>query len=144
MFQTLDGRLIEVTTMGELSLGRPKGGRSRLMCSSRKYPYPPPLHGGQRKFRGDGGFKGGKFPRRCGVACRVFFRGPRVRLISKLSIILPLIGVSKQKLLFSSMIFYLWLAECFFTACTIVLICNTIVVGSRINFRLSTRCFVTQ
>ena len=55
MFQTLDGRLIEVTTMGELSLGRPKGGRSRLMCSSRKYPYPPPLQGGQRKFRGDGG-----------------------------------------------------------------------------------------
>ena len=50
--------------MGELSLGRPKGGRSRLMCSSRKYPYPPPLHGGQRKFRGDGGggdLRGGNF-----------------------------------------------------------------------------------
>ena len=78
------------------------------------------------------------------MACRVFFRGPRVRLMGKLLIILPLIGVSKQKLLFSSMIFYLRSAECFFTACTIVLICNTIVVGSWINFRLSTRCFVTQ
>ena len=29
--QELDGRLIEVTTMGELLLRRPKGGRGRLI-----------------------------------------------------------------------------------------------------------------
>lgn len=27
MYRALDGRLIEMTTMGELSLGRPKAGR---------------------------------------------------------------------------------------------------------------------
>ena len=38
-----------------------------------------------------------------------FFRGLRVRLMSKLSVLLLIIGVSKQKSLFSSMS-----AECFF------------------------------
>ena len=31
MYKALDGRLIEVTTMGELSLGRPKGDHGRLI-----------------------------------------------------------------------------------------------------------------
>ena len=31
VYKALDGRLIEVTTMGELSLGRPKGGGGRLI-----------------------------------------------------------------------------------------------------------------
>ena len=31
MYQVLDGRLIEVTTMGKLSLEQQKGGRGRLM-----------------------------------------------------------------------------------------------------------------
>ena len=78
-----------------------------------------------------------------GIASRVFFRGLRVRWMSKQSVILPLIGVSKQKLLFSSMIFYLRSAECLFHSLHDSL-CNTIVVGSCINFRLSICCFVTQ
>ena len=31
VYKALDSRLIEVTTMGELSLGRPKGGGGRLI-----------------------------------------------------------------------------------------------------------------
>ena len=39
------------------------------LCNSRKYPYPPPPpHGGQRKFRGEGG---SKFPRGWGAASRI-------------------------------------------------------------------------
>ena len=51
----------------------------------------------------------------------------RVRLISKPSVILLLIGVSKQKLSLSSMIFYARSAECFFHGLHDSL-CNTIVV----------------
>ena len=50
-----------------------------------------------------------------------------VRLISKPSVILLLIGVSKQKLSLLSMIFYARSAECFFHGLHDSL-CNTIVV----------------
>ena len=52
--------------------------------------------------------------------------------LNKLSVILLLIGVSKQKLLFSSMIFYLRAAESFIHGLHKSL-CNTIVIGSLIN-----------
>ena len=64
-----------------------------------------------------------------GIASRVFFRGLRVRFMSKQSVILPLIDFSKQKLLFSSMIFYLRSGSCFFHRLHDSL-CNTIVVSS--------------
>ena len=67
-----------------------------------------------------------------GVASRVFFRGLRVRLMSKPSVILRLIGVLKQKLSFSTMIFYLRSTECFFHGLHDSL-CNTIAVGPKIN-----------
>ena len=51
--------------------------------------------------------------------------------------------INKQQLLFSSMIVYFWLAECFFHRLHNSL-CNTIVLGSWIVFRLSISCFVTQ
>ena len=95
---------------------------SGTMWSSRKYPYPPPppalTHGGQRKFRGKGG----------GRRVRVFFGGLRVRLMSKQTVIFLLIGVPKQKLMFSSMIFYWRSAECLFHGLYDSL-CNPIVVG---------------
>ena len=72
-------------------------------------------------FRGGGG----------GVASRVFFLGwgrLRVRLMSKQTVILLLIGVPKQTLMFSSMIFYWRSAECFFHGLHDSL-CNPIVVG---------------
>ena len=53
-------------------------------------------------------------------------------LLSTLSVTLLFIGVSKQKLLFSSMILYLRPAECFFHGLHDSL-CNTIVVRSLIN-----------
>ena len=59
------------------------------------------------------------------MASRVFFRGLRVRLMSTLPVILLLIGVSKQKLLFSPMI---WYAECFFHGW-----CNSFKI--RVNFQ---------
>ena len=68
-----------------------------------------------------------------GAASRIgpssFFRGLRVRLMSNLSVILLLIGVVKQTLLFSLMIFYLQSAECFFRSLHDSL-CNMIVISS--------------
>ena len=53
------------------------------MCSSRKYPYPPPPSvGGQRKFRGEGGSRIRQFPRGWGVDYRGFFPIVWVRLVS--------------------------------------------------------------
>ena len=40
MYQALDGRLIEVRTKGELSLGRPKGGRERATFYGDLGPQP--------------------------------------------------------------------------------------------------------
>ena len=54
--------------------------------------------------------------------------GVRVRLMSKQTVILLLIGVPKQTLMFSSMIFYWRSAECFFHGLHDSL-CNPIVVG---------------
>ena len=70
-------------------------------------------------------------PREWGWPLEVFFPGTPNKigellkliavLLSKLSVVLLLLGVLKQKLLFSSMIFYLRSADWFFfTACTIV------------------------
>ena len=53
-------------------------------------------------------------------------------MLGKLSVIVLLIDVSKQKLLFSSLILYLRSAECFLHRLHNSL-CNTIVVGSLIN-----------
>ena len=55
-----------------------------------------------------------------GVPLEPFFRGLRVRLISKLSVILLLIGVSNHQLLFSSMIVFSSRLSASFTAYTIV------------------------
>ena len=49
-----------------------------------------------------------------GFSSIFFSGGVRDRLMNKLSVILLLIGVSKEKFFFSLMIFYMWLAECFF------------------------------
>ena len=82
-------------------------------------PSPPaPTHGRQRKFRGKGGGRGSES----------FLGGLRVRLMSKQIVIFLLIGVPKQKLMFSSMIFYWRSAECLFHGLYDSL-CNPIVVG---------------
>ena len=49
-------------------------------CSSRKYPYPS--HGGQLKFRREGGSKGRNFRANGRWLFEVFFRWFRVRLVS--------------------------------------------------------------
>ena len=91
------------------------------LCSSRKYAYPLPTKGnGTPEGKGGGG--GGQKET---ISEGVF----RVRLISKPSFILLLIGVSKQKLSLSSMIFYSRSAECFFHGLHDSF-CNTIVVDS--------------
>ena len=59
------------------------------------------------------------------MASQVFSLGRRVRLMSKLSVTILLICVSKQKVLFSSIIFYLQSAEGFFHGLHDSL-CNTI------------------
>ena len=87
----------------------------------------PPTEG-NKKFKGEEVLKGGNF-RGGGVASRVFFPGAPSKIGEQLPVILPLIGVSKQILLFSSMIFYLRSAKCFFHGLHDSL-CNTIVVGS--------------
>ena len=58
----------------------------------------------------------------------LFFGGLRVRLMNKQTVILLLIGVPKQKLMFSSMIFYWRSAECLFHGLYDSL-CNPIIVG---------------
>ena len=112
------------------------------MCSSRKYPYPPPPTEGNANSEGRRGPKWGNFRGGGGGLSRSFIRGLGVRLVSYLKLIVVLlrtlsvtllfIGVSKQKLLFSSMILYLRPAECFFHGLHDSL-CNTIVVRSLIN-----------
>ena len=90
------------------------------LCSSRKYAYPLPTKGNETS-----GGKGGGGGQKETISEGVF----RVRLISKPSFILLLIGVSKQKLSLSSMIFYSRSAECFFHGLHDSF-CNTIVVDS--------------
>ena len=51
-----------------------------MMCSSRKYPYPP--NWGQQKFQGEGGPKGANIRGGGGGFLRSFFRGLQVRLAS--------------------------------------------------------------
>ena len=95
---------------------------SGTMWSSRKYPYPPPppQHTeGNENSEGRGGGGGGS---------ESFLGGLRVRLMSKQTVIFLLIGVPKQKLMFSSMIFYWRSAECLFHGLYDSL-CNPIVVG---------------
>ena len=99
-----------------------RSGRIHSIVYFQKICIPPP-HGGQRNFRGDGGGGGGG--QKETISEGVF----RVRLISKPSFILLLIGVSKQKLSLSSMIFYSRSAECFFHGLHDSF-CNTIVVDS--------------
>ena len=52
-------------------------GRLSVLSGSRKYPYPPPPtpHGGQRKFRGEGGPIGGNFRGGGGLPPEMFFQG---------------------------------------------------------------------
>ena len=81
-------------------------------------PRPRPNTRGATKIQREGG-KGGS---------ESFLGGLRVRLMSKQTVILLLIGVPKQKLMFSSMIFYWRSAECSFHGLQDSL-CNPIVVG---------------
>ena len=98
----------------------------------------PPRRATEILTGGGGGVQGGgEWP------LESFFLVLRVRLMSKLSVILLLIRVSKQKLLFSLMIFHLRSAGCFFHGLHDSLF-NTIVVGSWINFRLCICCFFPQ
>ena len=55
-----------------------------VSCSS--VPPLPPVHGGQREFRGEGGggAKRRQFPRGGGFITEVFFQGICVRLVSYL------------------------------------------------------------
>ena len=89
-------------------------------------PLPPPRSATEIPM--GGGVQKEVISEGVGIASRVFFRGLRVRFMSKQSVILPLIDFSKQKLLFSSMIFYLRPASCFFHRLHDSL-CNTIVVS---------------
>ena len=82
-------------------------------------PPPPPQHTeGNENSEGRGG-EGGP---------SLFWGGLRVRLMSKQTVIFLLIGVPKQKLMFSSMIFHWRSAECLFHGLYDSL-CNPIVVG---------------
>ena len=103
-------------------------------CSSRKYPYlpsPPPPPQRAMKIQREGGFQKEAVFEEVGVGLsRSFFLGLQVMI--KLSVILLSIGVSKQKLLFSSMIFHLRSAESFFHGLHESL-CNMIVISSLIN-----------
>ena len=120
---------------------------SRTMWSSRKYPYPSPpqqTEGNENsEERAGGGSKRRQFSRgwKWGGLSSLFWgggegRGLRVRLMSKQTVILLLIGVPKQTLIFSSMMFYWRSAECFFYGLHDGL-CNPIVVGLWLNFQLS-------
>lgn len=82
---------------------------------SRKYPYPPTPWWVMETQRG-GGVQRESISEAVGVASQVFFPGAPSKIDeqAQLSVILPLIGVSKQKLLLSLMIFYLRSAGCFF------------------------------
>ena len=112
------------------------------MFSSRKCPYLPPPTEGNGNSEGSRGPKWGNFRGGGGGLSRSFFRGLGVRLVSYLKLTafswaryqLPycFVGVSKQELLFSSMILYWRSAECFFYGLNDSL-CNTIVVCSLIN-----------
>ena len=57
-----------------------------VMCSSKKYPYPPPATAGNGKFRGEGGPKGGNFRGGRGLLTGVFSRGSAYSLRTSLSI----------------------------------------------------------
>ena len=82
---------------------------------SRKYPYPPTPRRVMETQRG-GGVQRESISEAVGVASQVFFPGAPSKIDeqAQLSVILPLIDVSKQKLLFSLIIFYLRSAGCFF------------------------------
>ena len=88
-----------------------------------KISVPPPLPRSNTrrttKIQREGGGRGG---------LSLFFGGLRVRLMSKQTVILLLIGVPKQKLMFSSMFFYWRSAECLFHGLYDSL-CNPIIVG---------------
>ena len=100
-----------------------------ITCSSRKNPYSL-LHGGPKggDFRGGGGGFSRSFVPGAPIKIGELLKSNTV-LLSELSVILLIICVAKQKLLFSSMIFYLQSAEYFFHGLHDSL-CNTIVVGS--------------
>ena len=57
-----------------------------VMCSSKKYPYPPPATAGNGKFRGEGGPKGGNSEWVGGCLQRFFSRGSEYSLRTSLSI----------------------------------------------------------
>ena len=82
-----------------------------------------PTHGGQRKFRGKGGIQKEAISEGVGLATRVFFPGAPSTIDEQDISYFIFNQCSKAKIIFSSMIFYLPLAECVFftfTACTIV------------------------
>ena len=109
-------------------------------CSSRKYTYPPPPRRAAEIQRGGGVQKEAISEVVGGGFLRFFFLGAPIKigellkrntvLLSELTVILLIICVAKQKLLFSWMIFYLQLTECFFHGLHDSL-CNTIVAAHK-------------
>ena len=103
---------------------------SLALRSSRKYPYSHLSTEGNGNSEG----RGVQIPDGWGAASRIgsssFFPGAQSKIDDQaISVILQLIGVVKQKLLFSLMIFYLLSTECFFQDLHDSL-CNMICVSS--------------
>ena len=104
---------------------------SLALRSSRKYPYSAHL---STEGKGNSEGRGVQISDGWGAASRIgpssFFPGAQSKIDDQaISVILLLIGVVKQKLLFSLMIFYLQSTECFFQDLHDSL-CNMIVVSS--------------
>ena len=108
-------------------------------CVVQKRSNPPPPYTEGNRNSGGRGSKRRQFPRRYRVAFPAVFLGLPVKLISKLSVILLLIGVPKRY----HWSFYSRSAECIFHALHNGL-CKKMVVGSWIKFHFSTCCLVTQ
>ena len=104
---------------------------SLALRSSRKYPYSAHL---STEGNGNSEGRGVQISDGWGAASRIgpssFFPRAQSKIDDQaISVILLLIGVVKQKLLFSLMIFYLQSTECFFQDLHDSL-CNMIVVSS--------------
>ena len=113
----------------------------------RVVPYPHPPFGGQREFRGGKGSKRRQFPRGGGLITEVFFPGDLGKIgelfvnnsfsVEQVISYFAVTGVSKQILLFALIIFHLYgRLNAFFIAYAIGFF-HTVVIGSCINFRLS-------
>ena len=102
------------------------------ICSSRKYPYPPPPHGGQQKFRGEGAPEGGNFwgDGGGGLLLEVFFPGAQGNIVklskpNSCSVEQAISYFAANDLLNKNYCFHQWsfiyrlLSNVFFTSCMI-------------------------